>query len=270
MSWPVVAGPPEAEIVSLAAMRKFLRIPADQTDDDDDNLITSLIVAARQFCEAYLGKSLSKKKYVLYLDSFPYYTDTVLSQQAYPPAYWALPRFASTMWNYAQQIKLPYPPVVAVERINYIGTDGQGHDLISGKDFQADFATEPGRVFPRPGEYWPACAYVANAVAVHYTAGYEVQSKTAPEGQIEAPIVDEPETDEPESVPDNHRTSYTIDRTIPGDIVVGVKQLVTYWYQNRDPIISTPGSGGRHETLPLHVERILGQYRNLDFCPTRG
>jgi hypothetical protein len=65
------------------------------------------------------------------MDSFPYYTDTVMSQMAYPPSYYSLPRWSTTLWNYSQMIKLLVAPVVSVPRIAYLNSqDGQWYSLV--------------------------------------------------------------------------------------------------------------------------------------------
>lgn len=278
MGWVSVAGPPEAEIISLAAALKFLRIPTDATgarlipDPQDDDLVESLIVAARYYAEIYTGKSLAKKNYIQFLDSFPYFTDTIMSQMAYPPSYYALPRYSTTLWNYSQMIKVFYPPLREVSKIEVVGTDGTISNLTSGRDFQVDFATEPGRIFPMPGQNWPPVMYAANAVAIYFAAGYEVESAEEPSGDATASGVTEPETDEVDSAPSppSQRPTYQIDRTVPQTVVMAIKQLVVHWYQNRDAVLVGAGAGGKHYALPHHVEALLDSERMIDFAPTRG
>lgn len=277
MAWVSIAGPPEADIVSLPAMLKFLRIPINPDgtrlfpDDRDDDLILSLISGARYQAEIYTHKSLAKKKYIQFLDSFPYFTDTLLSQMAYPPSYYALPRYATTQWNYSQMIKLYYPPLVDVEKIEVVGTDGTLGTLTPGQDFQVDFASEPARLFPLAGQSWPPVLYVANAVAIYFTAGYEVQSKLEPPDDPVQAIIDEPETMFVQApVVPAQRFRYDIDRTVPAHVALAVKQLVTHWYQNRDPVIAMAGASGSFSSLPFHVEALLDSERFIDLAPTRG
>src|SRR5580704_8568334 len=106
----VIETPPQNEPVDLATMKQHLRV----VNTDDDGYITGLIVAAREAVEAFTGRSLCIKGYRQSLDSFPYFVDTTMSQMAYPPAYYALPRYSTTLWNYSQMIKLFAPPLVAV------------------------------------------------------------------------------------------------------------------------------------------------------------
>lgn len=102
--------------VSLAEAKNFLRV--DDIDDDDD-LITSLIAASTVACETFTNRSFINKGFIQALDSFPYFTDTMLSQMAYPPSYYALPRYSTTLWNYSQMIKMMRPPLQSIDRITY-------------------------------------------------------------------------------------------------------------------------------------------------------
>jgi hypothetical protein len=266
------AGPPEAEMFSLQAAIDFLRLGRNVGDNPkDDAVIADLIIAAREYAEVYTGRSLAKKPYVQVHDSFPYYVDAVQSRDAYPPSYYSAPRYSTTQWNYSQQIKLLYPPLISVEKITYIGTDQQEHDLISGQDFQVDPASQPGRIFPLAGGTWPACFYCVNAVRIFFTAGYETQSTETSADQIDNPSVTEPETEQVQTIPaDGQVASYLIDRTLPRSLALAVKQLVVHWYNTRDPIIAQAGGGGKFVTLPNHVEALLDSGRSIDFAPTRG
>lgn len=126
MAGLIIETQPGAEPVTLTEVKNFLRVEID----DDDALIATIITAAREAVEVFTGRSLINKGYLQTLDSFPYYTDTVMSQMAYPPSYYALPRYSTTLWNYSQMIKLFRPPLISIDRITYLSaTDSQWHDL---------------------------------------------------------------------------------------------------------------------------------------------
>ena len=118
---------PAVEPILLAQAKNFLKI--DYTDDDV--LIAGLITAAREHVEAFTARSLVNKTYVQTLDSFPYFTDSVMSQMAYPPSYYSLPRYSTTLWNYSQMIKLFASPLVNIVNIAYLSSeDEQWHSLL--------------------------------------------------------------------------------------------------------------------------------------------
>src|ERR1039458_6557242 len=146
MAGIVVQSQPVAEPVSLATAKNFLRVEIT----DDDLLIGVLVTAAREACEMFCSRRFSPKHYLQSMDSFPYYTDTVMSQSAYPPSYYALPMYSTTLWNYSQMIKLFRPPLVSVNRISYLASDDQQwHDLT-----------------PVPPLWYPATVTAANATVM--------------------------------------------------------------------------------------------------------
>lgn len=63
-------------------------------------------------------------------------------------------------------------------------------------------------------------------------------------------------------------STLTVDRTLPNDLATAVMQLVTHWYQSRNPVITTAGAGGQHLVLPWHVEKIFDDYTFDTLTPT--
>lgn len=122
-----VVVPPLVEPVLLADMKNYLRV----NYSDDDTEISGMISSARELVEIFTARSFVTKGYMQSSDSFPYFTDTVMSQLAYPPSYYSLPRYSTTFWNYSQQIKLFMSPLVSVSRIVYLSSaDQQYHTLM--------------------------------------------------------------------------------------------------------------------------------------------
>lgn len=176
MSALVIETQPSVEPVALAEAKNYLRV--DITDDD--TLITNLIVAAREAVEAFTARSFVQKGYRQSLDAFPYYTDSVVSQMSYPPAYYSLPRYATTLWNYSQMILLYAPPLASVTAFKYIDTNGNLQTLDPSL-YIVDSDNEPARLFPKAGGFWPSVQYVPNAVQIHYTAGYSSDASKVPQ-----------------------------------------------------------------------------------------
>jgi len=240
---------PQSEPVSVAEAKAFCKI----SFPDDDALFAGLIQAAREYAETWTGRSLAQRQWVMVLDSHPYYTDTVQSQLAYPPSYYSLPRYSTTLWNYSQAIKVPYPPLKSVDSMRYIGADGNAVTLHQDVDFVLDRITEQARIFPLPGQYWPADLYVANSVEVTFTAGFDPN---------------------PAATPDTHTITATLPNQQPDSVVVlaipqtirtAILMLVAHWYFNREPVIA-----GSAATVPNHVNDLLWSQAVIDFSPTRG
>ena len=175
---------PESEPVSLAELKDWVGI----ADVNSDAMLSSLIAAARDYAEGFCGRSFCQKGYIQALDSYPYYIDTISSQNAYPPSYYTAPRFSTTMWNYSQMIKLAYGPLLDVSILRYVASsDGTWNTLVgttdmsnNTADFLGDVLSLPPRLFPKAGNFWPAVLYVPNSVEIHYTSGEGGPSPAAP------------------------------------------------------------------------------------------
>ncbi len=230
MSALVVVQQPTSEPVDLATAKNFLRV----TTDNDDTLISTLISAARGVVETFTGRSIATKTYRQSLDSFPYYTDTMLSQMAYPPSYYSLPRYSTTLWNYSQMIKLFAPPLLSVLSIDYLDSTTGEKQTLDPSQYIVDSDSEPARIFPGPaGAYWPSVLYVPNAVQITFTSGYDTDPSNGP--------------------------------GVPNGIILAILMLVSNFYENREAV--QPGSFSK---LPFHIESLLWEHRVLDMAPSRG
>jgi len=237
---------PAQEPVSLDMAKRFMNLPASFVSQDD--LITGWITAAREKGEILTWRSLAKRNFTQVLDSFPYFTDTVQSQLAYPPSYYSLPRYSTTLWNYSQMIKLGYSPAISVTRMRYVGSDGNYHTLNQDVDFILDRIAEPSRIFPPPGQYWPASLYVANACQIDYVAGYDPDPSAI---DVHSPPISSPPMQQPDS---------TIVSGVPQMIILGILNLVAWWFNNR-------GAVGE---VPDNIAQIFLNWAINDFQPTRG
>lgn len=236
---------PSAEPVSLAQVKTFLRLPSGFIAEDA--MITGFIQGAREKGEILTGRGLAQRAFTQVLDSHPYYTDAVQSQQAYPPDYYSLPRYSTTLWNYSQMIKLSYPPVISVEAMTYIGSDGAAHVLNQDVDFVLDRITEPARIFPMPGQYWPADLYVANALRIDFTAGYDPDPAATDDHTVTAN-------------PPNQQPDSKIVSGVPQFIILAILNLVSFWWNNR----------GQAGEVPDNIEKAFLQQAIQDWAPTRG
>lgn len=125
-----------APVLTAEQARAHLRID----DAGEDALLTGFIAAAADYVERETGTALAQADYVLTLDAWP--IDGV--------------------------IRLPVPPLVSVESIEY--RDPSGTDVeMSPTSFVFDAYHRPGRVvlFERP-----AVASIPAAIRVNFIAGY--------------------------------------------------------------------------------------------------
>lgn len=137
--------PATTEPVTLDQAKAHLRID----DTSEDSTISSLITAAREYCEAYQRRVYVTQTWELWLDSFPC----------------------------ADHIRIPLPPLQSVEHIKYYGADGEEYTLDTA-DYFADDKNEPGRVVLNYAKTWPSITLrPANGVVVRFTAGYPVKGE---------------------------------------------------------------------------------------------
>jgi hypothetical protein len=187
-----IVGP---ELVTLAAMKNWLRVPPSVVNDDLD--ITGLIQEARIQCELITNCALVRSKFVQYLDHFPgwgtrefgYYGSMGLAGGGGEGSGAGGMGYNRHHRAYGE-IKLKRPPAISVQSILYIGTDGRPYTLNPGQDFIVDVASQPARIRPIPYTIWPLTLHVPAAIAIAFTAGYAANPDAAAGGVTEV----EPET----------------------------------------------------------------------------
>jgi hypothetical protein len=244
MGYVISTALPAVEPVTLAAAKNYLRVDVGFTQDD--GLIGTLISSAREHIERVTGRCIARRTMRQVLDSMPYYTDTIQSQLAYPPNYYSLPRYSTTLWNYSEMIKLFYPPVVSVQQIRFVDADGTADTLDQDTDFILDRISQPARIFPVPGQYWPPNYYTPNSCEIDFTAGYDPDPAATPDTHT---VDVEPPGQQPDSV---------ISLAIPQNFVRLILALSHFWYENRT------------DDIPDKLEAAIQAEAIIDFQPTRG
>lgn len=129
---------PSVEPISLQEAKDHLR----ETGSDQDSVLLALIVAARQYAENYLRRSLVQQTLELTLDRFP-----------------------------GRTIELPNPPVQSVTHVKYIDSTGTLQTMDSTL-YTLDSYRAPARLEPVWGQIWPYTRSDLNAVQIRYVAGY--------------------------------------------------------------------------------------------------
>lgn len=138
---------PEAEPITLAEAKLHLRVEHSV----DDDLIGSLITAAREQCEHLTGRSFIRQTWERVLDAFP-----------------------------DSEIELGVPPVSAITSVVYIDSSGDSQTL-DAEQYSLDSSTLPGFVLPSATlEEWPETLDTANAVRVRFVAGYGASGASVP------------------------------------------------------------------------------------------
>ncbi|APW60478.1 head-tail connector protein [Paludisphaera borealis] len=146
-----IVTPPAIEPVTLAEAKLHARIYGDLTDDDA--LVTSLIVAAREKLEAMTSRSFISRTLTATFDGFPSCASGVL--------------------------RLPYPPLQSVASITYADESGAAQTLDPSVYTVSDGT--PGLVMLANGKSWPAAAKQIASVKVQFVAGYGATADDVPE-----------------------------------------------------------------------------------------
>lgn len=175
------------EPVDLATMKNILKTPPQVTTDDA--YISGLIRAARQIAETITEAVLVRSTFVQYHDHFP---TSRVRDRGYSNGMVGHPM--ENGFRRHGEITLRKTPLISVEKLIFIGTDGLEYTLNAGQDFVVDPARQPGRIRPIPFTIWPLTLHTPNAIAVHFTAGYAPNTEGIAGGQV---AIAEPETKTP-------------------------------------------------------------------------
>lgn len=132
---------PAAEPLTLAEAKDQLRV--DHSVEDD--LITALIVAARQKAETITRRAFVTQTWDLTLDKFPVWCNG--------------------------PIEVPLGQLQSVDSFTFIDADGTTQTLDDAL-YKVDTVSEPGRIVPVYGQSWPVTRCEINAVTIRFTAGY--------------------------------------------------------------------------------------------------
>ena len=148
MSSLVLVTPPATEPITLTIAKLHLRV--DATTEDD--LITTLIAAARQYLEAFTHRAFITQTWDYKLDGFP--CD-------------------------GGPLELPMPPAISVTSVTYTATDGTSTTWSSSL-YTTSIPTGPmarmAYLVPAYSQIYPATRDVPDAVTVRFVAGYGAAS----------------------------------------------------------------------------------------------
>jgi uncharacterized phiE125 gp8 family phage protein len=133
--------PPTIEPVTLAEAKLHLKIESSVTADD--SLISTLITAAREWCEGYQNRAYIEQSITLKLDEFQ------------------------------DIIYLPRSPLISITSIKYLDSNGSEQTL-STSVYEYFTNCEPGEIRLKYAQTWPMTYGVRHAVRIIYKAGYQI------------------------------------------------------------------------------------------------
>lgn len=139
---------PAIEPFSVADLKIFLRV----SHDDEDALLTDLIVQAREDVERFTGQQLITATWVMRLDGFP---------------------------SDGSPIKLPKSPVQSAT-IEYIDLDGVTQTLAPAV-YDVDIYRVNARIVLAYNQSWPSVRSDINSVIITYVSGYGAAAEDVPQ-----------------------------------------------------------------------------------------
>jgi uncharacterized phiE125 gp8 family phage protein len=191
--------PPTDRIVSLAEMKAHLRV--DHTDDD--SLIDVYTIAAEQRVDGPFG----------------------ITGRAFRPQ-----RLRASFGSFGAKICLPFPPLISVDSIAYLDTNGVEQTFAETGNWRVIGAgTERGaEIVPLYGVVWPSLLSTSDAdlVRVAFTAGYYSAAS-----------------------PENDR--------VPEIVKACVKLIVGDWYEHRPSSVI----GATAAPTPFGAENLIAPFR---------
>jgi uncharacterized phiE125 gp8 family phage protein len=162
LNYTLVTGP-TAEPVALAMARNQCRVDFD----DDDDYLTMLIVAAREYCEIYTQRAIFSQTWQRTLDNFPIWWNANGTVNPVDAASWP---YFSDIWG-KLTIDLPMAKATSITSITYTDISGTSKTL-DPTMYKADFTSTPCRIVPAAGNSWPeALTYLPGSVVITYVAG---------------------------------------------------------------------------------------------------
>jgi uncharacterized phiE125 gp8 family phage protein len=215
---------PIVEPCSLQVVKQQCVVDVGMTADD--NLLTGLIIAARQLCEKKMQRCIFNRTMLLVRDFFPYpnFSSTVGGHRSFP--------FFSRYWEQLS-IKLPKPGCVSVTSITYIDQTGVTQTL-DPSTYTVDVYSEPARIFPVNMIFWPWIfnTYVPASVQVTWVAG-------------------------------TYGDGVTIN-TCPQTIIQAILLLVSHWYSNRDATATSVPKGIEMGVDALLLGEMFDSFYGVD------
>lgn len=137
---------PTVEPVTLAEAKLHLRVDGNAEDD----YITSLIIAAREWAEGFTRRAFINRTIRLSLEEFP------------------------------TEIRLPFGKTQSISSFAYTDSDGNAATLTSGVTYTLDSESEPARLVPYYNTQWPSVYDVPNAIQITYVVGYGAAATSVP------------------------------------------------------------------------------------------
>jgi hypothetical protein len=122
----ICLAPPLVEPVFLSELKDMLRMDASDTSQDD--VLSTLEVAARTWCETVTNRRFVQQTWALYMDFFPGYIDQKMAGQKFSSPFVSGANAVLVGIRYA--VILPFPPIQQLISFNYQDANGTVTSMI--------------------------------------------------------------------------------------------------------------------------------------------
>lgn len=164
--------PAVQEPVTLEDLIAHVRV----VDPKDYARLTQMSVAAREWCEAYLGQQLCTATYLWTVDRFInlyLYQSSLWTQQVWPWYFQSQALVGNRLPNTWYVLWPPRSPVQSITSIQYIDLNGATQTLSPSQYlFSTDLTGGQARLSPAFGMYWPPTQMRMDAVSITMVCGY--------------------------------------------------------------------------------------------------
>jgi uncharacterized phiE125 gp8 family phage protein len=171
-----IAPSQEPAALALPIAKQWMRV----TFDEDDALITSILLDAREFVESYTNQSFVYRTYTLFANSFDEITRSRMAGRV---------PFPTMMFQGA--IYLPYAPIFQINSIQYLVGQGELVTWDSSNYTASPPLSVPGWVAPNfAPQIFPIISFFSpNAVVIEYVTGYSSDGSLVPQSWYNAALM---------------------------------------------------------------------------------
>ncbi len=265
----ICVNPPLVEPVSLAELKDMLRM--DQGDTSQDDVLTTLNVAARSWCETISQRRFVQQTWRLLMDFFPGYVDMKMAGQKVSSPFVSGANAVLVGIRYA--VVLPFPPVQALAAFTYQDANGNVADMMNGApttpsawNFVSDLQSQPARLTPLFGQMWPVARVVVNAVQMTYTAGYATPltvSVSDGSATLGTAVLAPANIGQPISIPGaglNGGCLNTVIAAVNGSGVATLRDAPLQTLPSVTALLANYGSPGHWEILKLAIKFLVNAW----------
>ena len=149
---------PTADIVTLTAVKEWLRIGSSVSEHD--NVLLALIRSATRKAEDFTQRAFIQQTWVITFDALLF-------------DFFSIP-------DIPRLIELPRPRLISLDEVRFFKEDGT-ETTFTLTDLIVDSNSEPARIILKRGVTWPTGLRDIDAVKITYKAGYGATAVTVPE-----------------------------------------------------------------------------------------